>query len=350
MKKVIEYYKKYPPNVLTPERALRRIAGYIYADGRNPFESNQLVFINTKREFLKDFHLCINVVSKALNLGYRAKAYALVKQNYPVEFKKFIRSVEETLSIKVKILEYEKIPHFQLRPVIQLTYSGPLAKFIVRLLKTPRMDLSVDGLATYLNGDGYWQIRGDKKGLIMYAKEPDIRIINILAKQIKKWYGLTLGITKLKGINSYRVHFSLSIFTTASLLIYGCIKAKGAMMWHINNNRYFKYIDKLPDVFSIRDPVVKRIFGSSSRLRRLRRNGYIEYVYMSKGNKPSLYQLTPLFKILREAVIMAKCSSNTAQIYPLSESELIEENLTIVYETRIEELISELLGRNYRTL
>jgi len=263
-----------------------------------------------------------------------------------IGFKKFIRNIEETLSIKVKILEYEKIPHFQLHLIIQLTYGGPLAKFIMRLLKNTKMDLSIDGLATYLNGDGYWQIRGDKKGLIMYAKEPDIRIINILAKQIRKWYGLTLGITKLKDINSYRVHFFLSIFMTASLLICGCIQAKGAMMWHISNNCYFKYINKLPDVFSIRDPIVKKIFGNSSRLRRLRRNGYIEYVYRSKGNKPSLYRLTPLFKILKEAVTVAKCNDNTAQVYPLSENELIEENLTIVYEARIEKLVSELLERS----
>lgn len=306
MKKVIEYYKKYPPNVLTPERALRRIAGYVYADGRNPFESNQLTFTNSNICYLLDFHKCINLLSKKTEYSVECHAIAIVKKGLMEIFKKDIERFKRNVVNNLKICEYSSISVRQTKACFMLIYKGSLAKYIIRRIRDLSFNLEIDGIATYLNGDGYTSIRGDKQGLLVCAKEEDKRIIKILSRSLRKTFNLRLFEVPMMNERVKRLSFSLCMLTAATLLVYGCDKMMKAYSWFLENNSRFRYIDNLPEVLSIRDPLIKTVFKNSARLRVLRKEGFLEILHPSKGNRPTIYRLGPLFRILKDALLITQ--------------------------------------------
>ncbi len=298
----VKYYIENPPDKLTPKRALQRIAGYIYADGGT---RSTIYFINSNINYLEDF---VNSLRAAYGkqVDQSLVCYGLAKSMNREEIVTVRESLiddasyyTQRLGLPMKLRAYADF--FKQRSLLlMITIKKPYSRKLRKHLRIAKGELELDFLAAYINGDGYINKRSDGKGYAAYIKEADPQKLTELHKVIEKCFAVRTYNVPMK--NMVRVQIPLSFHSAAALAVYGCNKVLKTIPWYAQG-RYFKFLTRIkdPEHITIKDGVVP----SNAKLRQLMRAGYLERVYKSRGNKPSVYRLTPKAMILYNALRLA---------------------------------------------
>lgn len=300
----IKYYMENPPDKLTPQRAIQRVAGYIYADGgtrSTPF------FVNTNINYIEDFLQSLYTVygeevKKSLTCHLMVKPMDeeelfITRESLIEEEAYYVRRT----NLPAKVRAYKSL-FKQRHPVMMVVVRGPYGRKLKDDVEQAVKKPSLDFLATYINGDGYVQRRSDEKGYLCYVKESNPRKLKVLTEAVRELLAVKTYNIKLSE-NAVRVEIPLSFHSAAALAVYGCDKVLKCIQWYVSG-RYFTFLTRIkdPNNITIRDRIVKH----SAQLRELARLGYLRKTYESKGNRPSIYELTTKALILYQALKLAK--------------------------------------------